>query len=432
MRQGGSHVHPSSTGALGTHEPFGCAPVSGASARERAARQHRFLRRALGGGLTTAGLLLSACASEARDSAGGWQGHREALPGGGSLVTNAGQGVWAGARPWAVHEELRIGATDGDGPDVFGSITAIETDADANLYVFDDQARELRIFDVDGALLRRSGRQGGGPGEFEHVVGMSLAPDGALWIVDPVNARYTVVAQDGGQRSLRRSDGLFRLPWFGGFTESGTFRDAILLTADRRVDDAMVHVDSGGVATDTVPLPNPVLVVPRRGRMSFPLPFAPAVLRALDRRGFAWTAVSSEYRLVQTSLTGDTVMIVTREMAPAPLSGMQQDSIRRYTQELATQLGVQVPDAALPTAAPMLQWFTADDQGHLWVCRASTAPCTTLDVFDEEGRFMGEVALPFAVQGDVRPIIRGSTLVAVTEDSLGVQRLVRARIGGRR
>ncbi|HLU24170.1 MAG TPA: 6-bladed beta-propeller, partial [Longimicrobiales bacterium] len=92
---------------------------------------------------------------------------------------------------WAVADAVWIGAVEGDGPDVFGSISALAVDADGRILVFDDQAHELRTFAPDGSFLSRFGRRGGGPGEFKHVIGLSPAPDGSLWIVDGQNARYT-------------------------------------------------------------------------------------------------------------------------------------------------------------------------------------------------------------------------------------------------
>ena len=49
-------------------------------------------------------------------------------------------------------------------------------------------------------------------------------------------------------------------------------------------------------------------------------------------------------------------------------------------------------------------------------------------MFDPDGRFLGEVTVPFPVRMYPPPIIRGGHMFAVTEDELEVPYVVRARI----
>ena len=108
------------------------------------------------------------------------------------------------AAEWTVADAVWIGAVDGDGPDVFGSITALAADAEGRIHLFDGQSYELRTFGPDGSFISRFGRRGGGPGEFQHVIGISLAPDGTLWVIDGQNARYTVLQGDEVVATYRR------------------------------------------------------------------------------------------------------------------------------------------------------------------------------------------------------------------------------------
>ncbi len=290
---------------------------------------------------------------------------------------------------------------------------------------------ELRIFSSDGRLQRQYGGKGGGPGEFESVIGMSLSDSGEAWLVDPANGRYTAISDNGNVRTLQRRVTAFRLPWLGGHAASGHFVEAATITMESGLADAVLLLDASGMILDTVPLPNPEFDVPRRGNMEFPIPYGPSVVRAFDRRGYVLTALSSQYRLVRTSMTGDTVMIVTREYDTQALSNSQKDSISRYIGELTSTLGVQVPTSMLPRSAPVIRLLAVDDGGVTWVCLAEEEGCGSLDVIDESGLYLGSVVLPFRIRGGVAPVVRGNLMLAATESEDGVPYVVLARIDGR-
>jgi hypothetical protein len=370
--------------------------------------------------------LTVSCGGERGGAGSPWAGEVQHLPGGAVLVSNPAAGIWDGRAGWTLDETLRIGSLEGEGPDVFGRVAALEADRAGRIYVFDGLAIELRVFGPDGAFVSRLGRRGSGPGEFGGVAGMSVALDGAIWVIDGPNVRYTAI--DSEEIVMhRRASPLYRLPWVGGFTAEGALYDAVVLPGEP--GEVLVRVDSAGTATDTFPIATPELDVPRAGTMTFPLPYAPKVLRAFDRRGYVWTAVTHEYRLVQMSLAGDTVMIVSRDYTAPALTSAQEDSVRRYVRQLETQFGVGVSDDMIPRSAPILSWFLLDDAGDLWVARASREGTISLDVFDDAGRYLGEVELPFEIAGGSVPIVRDDDLYAVTEGELGVPVVVRARIG---
>jgi len=71
-----------------------------------------------------------------------------------------------------------------------------------------------------------------------------------------------------------------------------------------------------------------------------------------------------------------------------------------------------------------------DDAGNLWVQLVAEADeeGRLFDVFDPEGRYLGEVLLPFPVEFFPAPIIRDGYMYAVMEDELEVPFLVRGRI----
>lgn len=328
---------------------------------------------------------------------------------------------------WAVADAVWIGAVEGDGPDVFGSISALAVDADGRILVFDDQAHELTTFAPDGSFLSRFGRRGGGPGEFKHVIGLSPAPDGSLWIVDGQNARYTVLRDGAVVATYRRGAGVYTVPWVGG--HGGEYLYDVVLVPGGDPGEVLVRVNADGVATGTSPVPVESIEMPRIGSIELPLPFAPRQLRAFDPAGFVWTANSHVYALYRIGPGGDTVQVITQPIEPRPLTAAESDSVARYIRTMRSEFGVDVRDALVPRTAPLLRRITIANDGSIWVTLADppagSPRGTRFDIFEPGGRRVAELTLdfPFTLQQ-----VRNGRIYGVARDELGVERVFTARV----
>ena len=358
-------------------------------------------------------LVLGGGCADAHSAVGFRHGVARAASGAAAVASAAGNGEQA---VWRVVERVRIGRLEGEGPEVFGRIGAVQLDGEGRVYVMDNHARELRVFDDRGAHVATIGRRGAGPQEFEYVAGLAWAPDGALWLVDAGNGRYTRLGPDGKLETVRRPVAVYHLPWLGGWDEEGSFYDQAV-TADADARSVLVKMAPPGVPVDTLILPTAKLAMPRFGSMSFPLPFAPRQLFAFDRSGRIWVALSSEYRLTALDLKGDTLLVVQRPREPDRLTAAQRDSIRKYVAQLKGRFGVEVRSEMIPERAPILKWMVADDAGRLWVCATGLSPCETLDVIGKDGRPLAVVRLPAAAEG--RPAVRGTRIAYAAEGPQG-------------
>lgn len=327
---------------------------------------------------------------------------------------------------WQVTDPLWIGAVEGDGPDVFGSIAALAVDEEGRIYVFDGRAYELRVFDHEGSFVSRFGRQGQGPGEFEHVIGMSSAPDGSLWIVDGPNARYTVLRGDE-VGTYARGAGIYNVPWVGGHAD-GYLHDVVLVPGQPS-REALVRVSPAGVAVDTFEVPANDVETPRFGSTRLPLPFAPRQIRAFDPRGALWVALSHEYTLYRIGLRGDTLQAVRRDSEPRPISTAEADSVTRYIRTLRDAFGIDVRAGLMPRTAPLLTRNTIANDGSVWVTRADpptgSPGGTRFDVFDPDGQLIGEVVVDFPL---TLWLVQNDQIYGVALDELGVERVYRARV----
>jgi hypothetical protein len=380
---------------------------------------------------------LAACGEagpHGRDSGAQWRGTMDTLPNGAISVANPADGVWPAGGGWRLVEELRIGRVDGTGPDVFGGIDAVGVSPVGEIHVIDGQAQEVRVFDERGAHLRTLGRRGGGPGEFNGAYGLSWDGDGNLWVTDSRNARY-VVFDPAGQLvgHLRREVPGALFPWLGGRGEDGMLYDPAARAGEGVGAAVFTHyvVDAGGAVVDSLPpVMRPATGLPPMLSMTL-LRLSPRLILAFDRRGYIWSAMTDDYRLIQRTFTGDTARIVTRAFRRAPVTDADRDTIRL---ELADPQYAHMPtemrNPPIPTHRVAIERIYVADDGHVFVqpIGDGSAPAP-LDVFDPDGRYLGPLAATFhLVPMPALPVFRDGRVWGVTEDTLGVRYVIRARL----
>lgn len=387
-------------------------------------------------GALIAGGMAYSCATEAAGARSNWTGTADTLPDGRIMVHNPDAEIWTDETRWTVEEELRIGSLEGTGPDVFGNIAVFEVDAQGRFYIYDRQAMELRVFDRDGAHVRTIGRQGGGPGEFGQVMGITWAPDGNLWVVDPGNNRISVFDTSGAYLTGHRTDGGYMMfPWPGGFDAEGRFYNVGLDPAAEPGDRMVLMRHSSTVEpTDTLRMPRDrggsdgFEMRSDRGFIRAAIPYQPSLQWRFTPDGFV-TLHTGDYRMQRLSWSLDTLLTVTKEYVPLPVTDADIEAAVEGL-EWFTNQGGKIDYDKFPDRKPGVSMFFIDDRGFIWA-----APVTreepdrkVFEIFDPDGRYLGELTLPFQIQGFPVPIIRGDFIYGTVRDELEVPYLVRARI----
>ncbi len=361
-----------------------------------------------------------------------WRGRLETLPGGRVVVRNPERGVWDDSTRWILVPEVTIGS-EADGPELFASIADFTVDAAGRMYVLDRRSRRVQVFDADHQFVRTIGREGSGPGEFRDPIGLSWDPQGHLWVVDPANGRIAVFDTAGTPLTThRRSSTSYSVPWRGGFDPAGRFYEVTVHWDQSNIseivwfDDSMRIADRRAVARYW---PASFDLVSGNSRTRVTVPFSPTQEVWFDPRGYLWSGVTDTYRLYQQSLTGDTLRIVERAYRPVRVSAAEKDEAIRELDWFVKQ-GGRIDASRIPDVQPAFLTFFVDGAGYLWVQRsAGPAPRDrAIDIFDPEGRYLGELATDLTLLLERPPIVRGDTVYAVVADSLGTYALVRARM----
>ena len=105
----------------------------------------------------------------------------------------------AGTAEFRLQRVLSIGGDMAPEEAAFMIIGGLAVAASGHIYVLDDGDRSVRVFDPAGRFVRRFGRQGGGPGEFQSPVGIWV--DSVVGVSDITQHRMSFFSLDG--RHLR-------------------------------------------------------------------------------------------------------------------------------------------------------------------------------------------------------------------------------------
>ena len=182
-------------------------------------------------------LLLTACGSSGSDAAADWSGTMDTLASGEIVVRNTDDPLWTPEEAWRAVEDLRIGSATSDGPDLFGAILSFDVDAWGRIFVLDDQAQEVRIFDSGGAFVRTVGRRGEGPGEFIQAGSVDLSRNGEIWVMGMSLGRVSIFDTTGtylrGERT--NAGGMIMKPYRGGFDPMGRYNVVVRSGGMRRM-----------------------------------------------------------------------------------------------------------------------------------------------------------------------------------------------------
>jgi hypothetical protein len=362
---------------------------------------------------------LSACT--AADDAAEWGGSvRDSA--GIRVVENPAEGMWAAGDEWRVSEALTIGADTMDLPYQFGRVTDIAVGPDGSIFVLDNMAADVRVFDQAGVHLRTIGRRGAGPGEFSRAAAaVFLVGDERLVIPDMGNSRINSLDLNGeflGSIPASYASG-FPVRWDDdGSGEPVVQRRAMggNEDADLAAGDPLVRVGNDGEdeLLLILPLAKTVRMVGPRPQFTY---FETEPSWDLGPSGTLRTAMTQEYRIELRGRDGVLHTVVSKVSPRVEVTAADRDHFGVLIREALTRRGT-APDAVgrfmrtleFGTTFPAFNQIMEGPGGTTLVQQIQTLSemtsidlseeqsrrlgSTSWDVFDAVGRYLGAVDLP--------------------------------------
>jgi hypothetical protein len=338
---------------------------------------------------------------------------------------------------WRFVQELRIGS-ENDDPTGFSDVRGILVDRQGNIWVLEFSTQEIRIFDPSGHHVRSIGRKGQGPGEFIYADGLSMAPDGLVWVHDPQNARFSIFTQDGKfVRQQLALNGGYSYIWFGGIDGKGRVWDQLI---GGGAGNRMRRSSADWTQVDTVALPlcrSTDAPPPEAGSFKLPrgyarVPFFPGPVSVTDYDDASiWCApTSSEYRLFKISIEKPDTLARISVKAQRPLvTTAERDSEIAKLKEFMKRAGEASLDwSRIPKYKPILVNAFLDAERRLWVRREGMTSSAIFDLYTSQGKPVATLSLPFPVKSFPNPVIRGNVAYFISQEPGEVPYVVRGRL----
>ncbi len=346
------------------------------------------------------------------------------------VVRNGPTPLWDEGEAWSMVETHRLGGVDVPEAEMFGGLLGVGLGPTGRLFVMDAMSSDVRVFAPDGAFIRTLGGPGEGPGELSSPVSMGWDGQDRLWVSNAFDGRYTVFDSAGAfvktvQTTRGRAISRFVFPmWFDG---RGTFLDHTV--RDRttwfiRRDTAGLSVDTAAALPwpDRGPVPEGVVFVtlPQEAKTALGS-FLPRQLWALGPDGSIWEAESDELRLVQRSPAGDTLRIIETSHRARAFTPEEQAVVDAARRDL---------DSAIDLKPRILTALFVLPDGHVLAHLNGelSTPSDSVDVFDPEGRWLGSMAMPGALDLGGLAAARGDAIAGAARGKLDTSVVIRATI----
>jgi hypothetical protein len=408
-------------------------------------------------------LVASACAGEDAGR-GGVEATIDTI--GDTIVvrTTAGS-VWGSPR--TLVPEVTIGVLEGGEAYMLGSINALTTGSEGEIYALDRQVPILRKYGADGRHIMDVGRDGGGPGEYKSPDGgLAILGDGRIAVRDPGNARIQLFNSDGTPA------GEWPLPSGGGFSTSrrmyvdraGRLYSTVLLERDQSVELwrwGLAVIEPDGTHNDTLAVPtwdyeNPIVLAKNENSSSSTnVPYSPTSTWTFSPEGYFVGGLSTDYR-IELYRTDGLPLRIERTWEPVSVPAAEKNAAQeRITRNFQRNFpGWRWNGPPIPDTKPPFRSISAGEDGRIWVMlsQPSTEIMTeaeakaeydrtqrhpdrfrervAYDVFEPDGTYLGRVETPEGFSTSPEPIFRGDYVWATMRDENEVTYIVRFRING--
>jgi hypothetical protein len=386
------------------------------------------------------------------------------------MVLNGGVGRW-GSAPLEIERILRIGVVEGEDAYQFHGVSGVAVDPEGILYVANGQSATIRIFDSEGRFLREMGGKGPGPGEFQTLSGVRVTEQGVAGL-DGQLLRVTEFSNDGEALDIWRYAlaGLVNLRhwtpqgWLGmsmrgnrpALAPTGT-PDTTWYDLNRLTGDTVVPVPG-------IELPPSVRYRAPAGRgWDWPL-FEATSATGVDAMGRVFVSRGTTYQVDVFSPEGALIRRVRRAHEPTLVGSeaiaehlellreayrrsdaspaQSAGQVRLYEERIAWQSTFPIAEHLPPTGRMLVSrdgsfWLERTDDvsparlelerafPRSWVDERLGSRPSTWDIFDPEGRLLGQLRLP----SEFTPhAVDGHIAVGVERGELGVEYVVRYEV----
>jgi hypothetical protein len=317
-------------------------------------------------------------------------------------------------------------------------VSALDVDPHGSVYV-GDRSGQLLVFSPDGSVLRKLGRKGRGPGEFEQIQSVRVLPGDSIYVFDASLDRATVFAPGSDRPSysvnLGSSSMLFPY-WTGPLPSRGRifaayragFNDDDWNGKPRNRKEVLRILNAdGSLQMDSVLASNETEALVFRGQFNGVTynPFGRGTVYAIGGDDHLYTAWTGALEIGVYSPDGRRVRTIRPAITPAPrpITGRDRDSV-------VSALANNIPAAQVRRAFaeigsdswPLFRELVVDDARNVWLgLLGKHGEPVHWTAFNQAGAQVASMDLPENVS---LRVVRGSRAYGIELDQDDVPRVV--------
>jgi hypothetical protein len=316
-------------------------------------------------------------------------------------------------------------------------VHGLDVDSRGNVYVA-DQSR-LLVFSPDGSVLRKLGRKGQGPGEFDWIQGVRVLPADSIYVFDSSLQRVTVFAPGSDRAAYSVNVGTSAMLFSYWAVPAASTRSIFAAYRagfgdgdgrgpnGRRKEVLRILNPDGSIQRDSVAAFTESEALVLRGPVEGVAfnPFARQPVFALgggDRVYAAWTG---ELAIDVYSAAGRRIRTIRPAIAarPRPITGKDRDSVVAALAGTAPASAVRRALAAIGSESwPLFREMVVDDADRVWLgLLGRHGEPLHWTAFDQAGTPVASMDLPENVS---LRVVRGHRAYGVEIDEDDVPRVV--------
>lgn len=264
-------------------------------------------------------------------------------------------------------------------------ITEVKSDSKGRIYVPDQRALQIHVFDPDGTYLTSIGRDGSGPGEFQSLLRIYIGPKDQLIAFDVMQARNTIFIENNNSWEAEQifmieghrygiestdSDGnviLRQSP--PQYPESGAFWYEHELAAG--------DLESGLIEQNILTIKDMGHLVLDNGYMQ-QIPFGRTTVVATDPVGNIYLVWNEQFEMAKYNAKMEFIDSLSVEIPNQPISSEDnRDAMDRAGNNFRSLAREHMPDSK-----PVINDMFVDENGNIWL---QTFDSPEYFVLDREG-----------------------------------------------
>ena len=347
----------------------------------------------------------------------------------------------------SLKEALIINSSD------IGKVNEVQIDGSGQIYISDGINQCIHLYSSKGKFIRKIGRKGKGPGEYQYIWGIKITKGDSLVVYDGIQYRITIYAPgkyDSPTKTIKipinenqhDSPGVIGNRYTGNsglwLPKNNSKEFLIIYNTPYSSNDLiqkhysnLYRIDNKGTFIQKKPSLKveyeEKLIISSEGSgfMITDMPFGRKPIIVLNKNGIINYAETDDFNITAIDLNGKKKNKISHKIDKVFISNkLWQDELKNYS-DLGLK-DIEKSKLPLPKHLPIFDDFTIDDEDNIWVAvNEKDYRSYKYHVFNKKGKLISMIPIH---DKTVIKIINKGFAYGIKTDDLGIQSIVKYKV----